>query len=156
MNLPDEVIAKLHLGRDLAAELPAQEPMRSFVMVMPQAPDRRKHPELWTEGLYGLRVLRDPSSITGYEIRYVSHDKKYTDREWGMDYDLVLEDETTRIKRLFVPKEEDLAAALTTWITDYSSLREVNTFDSSLLTSPIDYYLDHEYADESEHLWRDN
>ena len=108
-------------------------------------------PEAWTGGTYQLDVLRDVASIMGYEIRYVSHDKKYTDTEWGMDYDYVLEDETTRIQRQFVRRQEQIAPALIDWTAEIDNLRDTGEFDSSLLNSPIDAYLDR--PDERPHLW---
>lgn len=153
MNLPEKAVARLNAGHDLAAQLPAfQEGMLRFIMVIPKTPSKHDHPEAWTGGTYHLDVLRDAASIMGYEIRYVSHDQKYTDTEWGMDYDYVLDDETTRIKRVFVQKQEEIAPALTAWTTEFDNLRDTGVFDSSLLTSPIDAYLDR--PDERPHLWQ--
>jgi hypothetical protein len=89
----------------------------------------------------------------GYEIRYLKHKAKYTDTDWGWDYDLVLADEATRVKRLFVEAEAEIAPALTVWLTDLSTLQPAENIDSSLVNSPLDVYL--ACPEDFPHLWGD-
>ena len=159
MSLPNGIINVLRQGKFVAAEIHAESSdFRAFVMVIPQVPNPYQHPEAWihwghrpvpTEG--GVIRIKDPSFITGYEIRYLKHLAKYTDEEWGMDYDYVLDDPTTRIKRIYVKREEEIEAALVRWLKDLSELKEPDDFDSSLVNSPIDSYLNR--PDERPHLW---
>lgn len=160
MPLPLDIIEILHSGKAVACELSAENPLhRAFVMVIPQVPGVHKQPELWLNagrigGLpYALGpTLRDSASISGYEIRYLAHDAKYTDTEWGWDYYCVLDDKTTRVQRVFVSAEGDIEAALSSWLNNLLFFRPVNEFDSSLVNSPIDGYLNR--PDERPHLWK--
>jgi hypothetical protein len=130
MSIPLKILNSLRYGRPVAAELPAPAPShRAFIMVLPQVPRLHEHQEAWINGdrqgvvFAPTPVLRDPASITGYEIRYLAHDAKYTDAEWGNDYDYVLDDETTRVRRVFVTREGDIEEALSPWLRDVSQLR---------------------------------
>jgi hypothetical protein len=153
MILPPNIIARLQYGRSVATEVAASQPdMRAYVMVIPQAPLRRDHSDLWIQQGTGEPWLRDPDLITGYEIRYFCHHAKYTELDWGWDYDQVLADTTTRIKRVFVSTLEEIAPALDAWHTDVTALHHPHTLDSSLVSSPIDAYL--ERPDERPHLWQ--
>jgi hypothetical protein len=58
-----------------------------------------------------------------------------------MDYDYVFDDSTTRVKRICVKREEEIGVALEQWLKDLSELKEPDDFDSSLVHSPIDGYL---------------
>lgn len=158
MNLSQEIRNILHSGRSVAAEIAASQPdMLAFVVVIPKMPDLHNHPEAWREwadkSLRLVYVLKDSSYITGYEIRYLRHAARYTDKDWGWDYDLVLSDPTTRVKRVFVEKVEEIEQAIKPWLNDLSWLRPAEEFDSSLVGSPLDYYLDR--AEELPHLWLD-
>jgi hypothetical protein len=53
--------------------------------------------------------LKDPSFISSFEIRYLEHHARYTDEEWGWDYDYVLDDQTTRVRRVYVKKASGAA-----------------------------------------------
>jgi hypothetical protein len=159
MVLPNEIVNLLRQGKFIAAEIPSQSSdFRAFVLVIPQVPDPYKHPEAWIHWGHrpipnesGVIRIKDPSFITGYEIRYLQHLAKYSDQEWGLNYDNVLDDTTTRIKRIYVKREEEIEAALAQWLKDLSELKEPNHFDSSLVNSPIDAYLSR--LDERPHLW---
>lgn len=148
MALPVEVIDRLHLGREVATEVPAPLPdKRAFVMVIPQVPPLHRDRGAWNEEAWVIGTgeeakLRDPGFISGYEVRYLLHHAKYTDTEWGWDYDHVLDDESTRIKRVFVQHEDNIEAALATWSVDAAALTKPGDFDSSLVNSPLNYYLD--------------
>ncbi len=157
MPISAEMLDRLRMGRNIAAELPApQADFRAFVVVLPQVPDLRAHPEAWTEGDWDNRfhrqpTLRSPSFISGYEARYLRHHAKYTNSDWGWDYDYVLADETTRVQRMFVEREEDVEVAVATWLPDIAGLQAPGNFDSSLVNSPLNYYLDN--SKELPHLW---
>lgn len=159
MAIPDQIRKLLHSGRTVAAEIKARQPNhRAFILVIPQVPDPRQTPEAWihwghtpTPNEGGVIRLKDPSFISGFEIRYLEHHAKYTDEEWGWDYDYVLDDETTRVSRVFVANEGEIRAAISPWLEDLTQLQEPDKFDSSLIHSPLDYYLDR--PNERPHLW---
>lgn len=157
MAIPPKILERLRYGKEIAAEIAAAEPnMRAFVLVIPQVPDKREYPDAYLyRGENAPRFsLRDPSLITGYEIRWLKHDAKYTDDEWGWDYDYVLDDETTRVKRRFIAREEDIEEALTPWMKDTGFLSNPGDFDSSLVNSPITVYLNK--PEKRPHLWQED
>ena len=130
----------LRQGRVVGAKLDAsRSDFRAFVLVIPQVLDQKENHLQRNDG--GVIGLKDQSFITGYEIRYLEHHAKYTDEDWGMDYDYVLDDTTTRIKRIFVKREDEIETVLAQWLKDLSELKEPDDFDSSLVNSSIDYYL---------------
>ncbi|HEY8460152.1 MAG TPA: hypothetical protein VIM99_07210, partial [Blastocatellia bacterium] len=159
MTMPDRQQKILRSGKPLAAEITAsRQNFRAFVMVIPQVPDPRETPEAWihwghrpgpNEG--GVIRLKDPSFISGFEIRYLEHHAKYADAEWGWDYDYALDDQTTRAQRAYVKSEDEIAAAIAPWLEDLSQLQEPENFDSSLVNNPIERYLD--LLEERPHLW---
>ncbi len=127
-------------------------------MVIPEVPTIHQYPEAWLNAdMVGipshapLPKLRGPASIGGYEIRYIVHNAKYTDTDWGWDYDMVLDDKTTRIRRIFVSDENGIEAALSPWLNAMSLFRSQGEFDSSLVNSPIEGYLSR--PEERPHLW---
>jgi len=87
-----------------------------------------------------------------FEIRYLEHQARYTDEEWGWDYDYVLDDQTTSVRRVYVKSEGEIAAAIALWLEDLSQLQEPENYDSSLVNSPIEYYLNQ--PEERPHLWK--
>lgn len=140
------------------AELPRpRDGFRAYVMVLPIVPDVFNSPEAWlhlNSTLPGLlRELKDPRCISGYEIRYLEHDEKYTESEWGADYDYMLADRMTRVRRLCVRSESDIPEAIAPWLTDLNLLHNVfeYEFDSSLVHSQLDRYL--EQTEKFPHLW---
>lgn len=151
MTIPDRQQKRLRSGKSVAAEVTASRPdYRAFIMVIPQVPDPRKCLEAWMH--WGHRAepndchvirLKDPSFISGFEIRYLEHHAKYTEEAWGWDYDHVLDDQTTRARRIFVSREGEIAAAIAPWLDDLSQLQPPDQFDSSLVNSQIDVYLGH-------------
>jgi hypothetical protein len=147
MTIPDRQLTDLRTGDTVVAEVAASRTeFRAFVMVIPQVAGT----ETAIHRLGGRRV-RDPSCICGFEIRYLEHRATYTELEWGWDYDHVLDDETTRVRRVHVKDECEIAAAVSPWLRDLSQLREPADFDSSLVNSPIECYLNR--PDERPHLW---
>ena len=159
MAIPDKVLSILRSGKPVAAELIAtRQDFRAFVMVIPQVPNPHENPDAWihwghrpnpNEG--GIIRLKDSSSISGFEVRYLEHHAKYTDEDWGWDYDYVLDDSTTRVKRVFVTNEAEIEAAVAYWLKDLLQLREPDNLDSSLVNSPIEGYLNR--PNERKHLW---
>ena len=122
-------------------------------MVIPQCPSRFDRPDAWlhadhTGAFAPTPVLRSPSFITGFEVRRVEHDAKYTDEEWGDDADFALADETTRVRQVLVGTEEEIELALATWLDDVARLGPPQAHDSAIVNSP---YLGS--SDEYPHLW---
>jgi hypothetical protein len=115
MALPAKILARLNYGKEIAMEVAAKPGMRAFVSIIPQVPDVKEHPDAYFyEGENRPRHrLLDPSLIVGYEIRWLTHKAKYTNVDWGGDYDIVLADKTTRIKRQFVGPEISIQEAAT-------------------------------------------
>jgi hypothetical protein len=156
MTIPSRILDFLHRGWEVAAELSVKDPnQRAYIMVIPKVPKQHENPELWIKKsldvLFGKLILSTSDLIQGYEIRYLRHQAKYTDTNWGWDYDLVLEDPTTRVRRVFIQTEEKLESELIQWLSDLSKLEVSENFDSSLLGSPITSMLDR--AEEYPHLW---
>lgn len=160
MAIPNTVLNILRSGKPVAAEVtPLRPEFRAFIMVIPQAPSPHENPEAWIHWGHhpyptdngGAIRLKDSSLISGFEVRYLEHHAKYTDNDWGWDYDYVLDDVTTRAKRIFVTQEDDIEAAIVFWLEDLSKFQEPNNFDSSLVNSPIETYLN--CPDERRHLW---
>lgn len=159
MALSEKILNILRSGHPVAAELkPTRDEFRAFVMVVPQVPNPHENPDAWIHWGHrpqpnagGVIRIKDASFINGFEIRFLEHHAKYTDEDWGWDYDYILDDTTTRIKRVFVLKEDDIESAIEPWLKDLSQLQEPGNFDSSLINSPIDYYLNR--SDERPHLW---
>ena len=124
-------------------------------MVIPQCPSRFERPDAWLHADNTLTafaptpVLRDPSLITGFEVRRVEHDARYTDEAWGNDADLALADETTRVRRAFVEAEGEIEAALAPWLDDVEKLGPPQDHDSALVNSS---HLGQ--PDEYPHLWQ--
>jgi hypothetical protein len=156
MAIPDKILNILRSGKPVAAELTAKLPeFRAFVMVIPQVPSPDENPDAWIpfrpHPNEWIR-LKDSSFIQGFEVRFIEHHAKYTDEDWGWDYDCVLDDETTRIKRVFISQENEIESAILPWLEDLSELREPANFNSSLVNSPIETYLNR--PDERSHLWK--
>jgi hypothetical protein len=153
MPLSHQALHRLQTGRTVAAELPTPEPdFVSYVLVIPQVPNHHEHPEAWYRLGQFEPQLRDATRIKGYELRILKHHRKYTDAEWGWDYDQVLADRSTRVKRLYVIHLAEIETILAPWLTDLSLLRDPFGIDSSLVQSPIDGYLDKPQA--RPHLWQ--
>jgi hypothetical protein len=146
LAIPPYVQDRLARGHQIGAEvLAGQDGRRAFVVVLPDVPDPHKHPEAWL-GLDGVpprltMQLRDPRSVRGYEVRHLEHDAKFTDQEWGSDYDLVLADPSTRVRRTFVQSEAELAEALAPWSSFLRDFVDAMLLDCPLV-GPIDWYLE--------------
>jgi hypothetical protein len=63
--------------------------------------------------IYPIRESQDSNSWSNlqptisYEIRLIMHKDIYTYEEWVLDWDYVIDDKSTRIKRIFVPRTAD-------------------------------------------------
>lgn len=147
------ILARLNYGKEIAVEVAAEPNMRAFVVVIPQVPNIREQPDAYFyEGENRpRRRLRDPSLITGYEIRWLKHDAKYTQKDWFGDYDVVLAAKTTRVKRLFIGSEKNIKEAVAPWLTDLSFFRHPLDLDSALVGNRITGYL--EPPEQLPHLW---
>jgi hypothetical protein len=144
MTLEAKILARLRSGRAVAAQVAAPHPdARAYLVILPQCPGPHEAPERWVRSGNGEARLRDPADVTGYEIRYLQHHECYTDEAWGSDYDHVLADPTTRVRRIFVRSIEEVAPALAPWSADADpAFQHPHAFDSSLVASPIESYLD--------------
>jgi len=78
----------------------------NYDMVITQVPNPHETPEAWIHWGHrpgpndgGVIRLKDPSFISGFEIRYLEHHARYTDEEWGWDYDYVLDDRVLSVAR---------------------------------------------------------
>ncbi len=154
MPIPLKILERLRYGKPVAAEIAAAEPnMRAYLMVIPQVPDVYENPEAYMYQGKNVRrhILRDPSSITGYEIRLLKHDAKYADETWAFQNGYVLYDKTTRVKRLFIKREEDIEAAIAPWLPDADYLKSPEKFGSSLVDSLNDGFLNP--PEQVPHLW---
>jgi len=109
-------LERIAQGHPLAAELPAQDDLRRFVHVLPDA--------------YGA-----------FEARLVTHAARFTETAYGFDYDLAMQDPLTRVERRFADGMAALAILLQQHGIEPAELRDVDDFDSCLLHSPIDAYL---------------
>jgi hypothetical protein len=157
MVISPQILDYLSRGWQVAAELPTKDVVqRAYIVVIPQVPNPHKNPEIWTKKSKDIRpgkaVLSSPEIIQGYEIRYLQHHFKYTDTDWGWDYDYVLEDKSTRVRRVFVINQEEIESRLAEFLPDSSKLELAENFDSSLVCSPITAYLDDDPQDYP-HLW---
>lgn len=153
MALSPKILARLNYGKEIAVEVAAKPEMRAFVSIIPQVPDVKEQPDAYFyEGENRpRRRLLDPSLIIGYEIRWLTHKAKYTDVDWGGDYDIVLADKTTRIKRQFVGPEISIQEAVAPWLTDLSFFTHPLDLDSSLLDNWVPGYSDD--PEKFSHLW---
>lgn len=140
MNLLDELLECLNIKKvKMCTEVNSfHDQMKAYLVIIP-IEDKK-------EQKYKTNLL----SITSYEIRYIKHKSIYTDSEWGLDYDHVLADETTRIKRHFVLRTEDnseLVKCLSLYSFDTASFKRLSScedFDSALIDSPIEIYIENE------------
>lgn len=84
--------------------------------------------------------------VIGYQVRFIMHKETYTDEHWGLDYDHVLADESTRVQSAYVIRSADnkeletLLSLFNINPRDFCRLTN-NCYNSALLDSPIDAYL---------------
>lgn len=147
MELPELLLEYLHRKKvRVGFEIIGAEPgMKAYVLIFPI--------EKKEEQIYRNNLL----PIASYEVRYIKHKEEYTDTKWGLDYDYVLEDKDTRIKRFFIERNNEnsnLLKVLSEFDIDFEDFKRLNFFDSALTDSPIKYYL----KDKSifPHLWKED
>lgn len=76
-----------------------------------------------------------------FEIRLIKHHERFTETEFGLDYDVALEDPRTRIRCFTATDDTSLIEILSGLGITYDSLLPARELDSCLLNSPIDAYL---------------
>ena len=134
MELPELLLEYLHrkkvgVGFEIIG---AELGMKAYVLIFPI--------EKKEEQIYRNNLL----PIASYEVRYIKHKEEYTDTKWGLDYDYVLEDKDTRIKRFFIERNNEnsnLLKVLSEFDIHFEDFKRLNFFDSALTDSPIEYYL---------------
>lgn len=137
MKLPEELLECLNIKKvKMCVEVISfEDKMKAYLVIFPI--EEKK------EQTYKTNLL----PIISYEVRYIRHKSIYTDSEWGYDYDHVLADETTRIKRHFVLRTEnnlELVKCLSLYTFDVKGFKSVfpdDNFDSALVNNPIETYL---------------
>ena len=143
LAIPPDLLDKLHRRAMLAAEVPTSEPeMRAFVVVIPKV----TVPEPTTHNL---------SPVLGYEVRYIRHHAKWI-ADYGHDDDKVMNERTTRARRVFVPRQPNegaLIAALRAWLSDLASLRRPHELNSAVVYQQSDYYF--QRPEDFPHLWEE-
>ena len=147
MELPESLLEYLHRKKvKVGFEIMNTESgMKSYVVIFPI--------EKKEEQIYRNNLL----PIVSYEVRYIKHKEVYTDTKWGFDYDYVLEDKSTRIKRFYIERNNEnsnLLKVLSEFDIDFEDFKRLNFFDSALIDSPIDSYI----KDKSifPHLWKED
>jgi hypothetical protein len=108
---------KLANGIELAASIPfANAAMRRYAHVIPQT--------------------------DGYELRLITHLERYTEESFGYDYDYAMQDQTTRLQRLFVDNVSSAISHLASWGCTEKMLVPPTSLDSCLVNSPLDAYFE--------------
>ena len=108
---------RLASGIELAASIPfANAAMRRFAHVIPHS--------------------------NGYELRLITHLERYTEEAFGFDYDYAMQDQTTRLQRLFVNNVSSAISQLASWGCTEEMLVPPTSLDSCLVNSPLDAYLE--------------
>lgn len=136
-RLPPYLAELLHRNRvEVITELPCGDvDMAAFLII---APIRERRPTDWETRL---------APTASYELRYLRHQRKFTEADWGNDYDLVLKDAQTRLKRERIPRSPDdglLAQALVRYGATPGSFIRVahSSFDSALVCNFHDWFFD--------------
>jgi hypothetical protein len=140
LKLPDGLLECLNIKKvKMCVEVNSfQYKMKAYLIIFPIEEKKQQK--------YQTNLL----PITSYEVRYIRHKDIYTDTEWGSDYDQVLADETTRTKRHIVLRTEnnlELVNCLSLYsfdVTDFKHLLPYENFDSALVDSPIENYIENE------------
>jgi len=119
MALPQSILNRLHLGGDIAAEVPAsQAEYRAWVYAQPlMETSFQKARERWTRE---RRFEPVDFSIQGYYVRYIELSEWHL--EWGFDLDRALERRPTIDLQMCVRDEEALESLLSQWCHNFSTL----------------------------------
>ena len=96
MALPENLLEYLHVKRIwVATEMRiAEDGMKAYAVIIPVREVRE------------LTHYNNLAETISYEIRLIKHKDIYTHEEWGLDWDYVIDDTSTRIKRIFVNRTE--------------------------------------------------
>lgn len=92
--------------------------------------------------------------VVSDEIRYMKHNEIHIDTEWGLNYDYVPRDKSTRLKRIFINRNEEnseLLGILSKFDINFYDFKHLNFFDSTLINSPIECYIEDKKI--FPHLW---
>ena len=119
--------------------------MQAYVVIFPIREVRKE-----------LKHYNNLADTASYEIRLIKHKDIYTHEKWGYDWDYVLDDKTTRIKRIFVNRADgnnELEKVLTSLDIDINDFNRLRIYDSPVLDNVIDCYFEHPC--QSPHLWED-
>jgi len=146
MALPEYLLDYLHIKRIAVATIinVSENEMQTYVVIFPIREIKEQ------------KYYNNLAEIISYEIRLIKHKKIYTDENWGYDWDCVLNDKSTRIKRIFVNRTDDnyeLESILTSLDIDINDFNRLRNYDSPVLDNVIDCYLEHPSG--SPHLWKD-
>lgn len=108
---------KLAKGIALAASIQVADPMmRRYAHVIPLGGDR-------------------------FELRLITHHERFSETNYGWDYDYALKDLRTRVTRIEIVGIPAVFSQLAKWGTSESTLKATREFDSCLINSPLDYYI---------------
>jgi len=86
-----------------------------------------------------------------FDVRVITHDRKYTEEHYGLDYDYAILDPTTRVSRYNPLDWDGVCDHLQSLGVDVEDLEPTNSIDSCLVNSTIDWYL---APDRHPHLWQ--
>ncbi|GLC81124.1 hypothetical protein [Lacrimispora brassicae] len=147
MEIPEYLLECLQIKKiEMGTEVKSfQDDMKAYLIIYPIEEKKVQK--------YKTNLL----PIVTYEIRYIRHKDTYTDEDWGDDYDYVLADTTTRIKRSFVQRTEndmELVKHLSDFTLDFNQFKRLlpfGSFNSALVNNPINCYL--EDTQMFPHLW---
>lgn len=119
MALPQRILNRLHLGGDIAAEVPAiQAEYRAWVYARPLLETSfQKARERWTRERQFEPV---DFSIKGYFVRYIELSAWHL--EWDDDLDYALQERPTIDLQMCVRDEEALEHLLSQWRHNFSIL----------------------------------
>jgi len=146
MALPESLLECLHVKRiEMATAMNTTENgMQAYVVIFP------------IKEIKEQKYYNNLADTVSYEIRLIKHKDIYTHEKWGYDWDYVLDDMSTRIKRIFINRTDDnyeLEKALRSLDIDINDFNRVRIYDSPILDDVIDCYI--KCPDELPHLWKD-
>jgi hypothetical protein len=92
-----------------------------------------------------------PDGDGRFDVRLFTHDSKYTEEHYGLDYDYAILDSTTRIARFNAIDFDSVCEHLNLLGVDIDDLEPPTSIDSCLVNTTIDSYL---APDRHPHLWQ--
>ena len=165
--LARELAARLNIASDIAqqyldaAGYDTELASRNWHVDNP-APPPTNRDVLLAGGELAVQLRNDaPSSATylhiipdgngQFDVRVITHNPRYTEEQFGWDYDYAILDSTTRISRFHPLDWPAVCERLNLLDVDIDDLQPPASIDSCLVNSPIDSYL---LPDRHPHLWR--